>query len=168
MKKVIFVLLMSVCTCLFAETVIIETKLPNPITEVVISEFSQNNVYEIKTFKQINGKDTIKINYDAQSAGDYEYSIEFTYNGKRYFTKFGYQPSVKPNHIIIGLGKPMQTTKDTDTSYQLVFMLENNWAIFFVENIGINLNKGEHDEKMFNFVSIYLQQIYLRMGKLKI
>jgi len=51
---------MSVCTCLFAETVIIETKLPNPITEVVISEFSQNNTYEIKTFKQINGKDTIK------------------------------------------------------------------------------------------------------------
>ena len=97
MKKVIFVLLMSVCTCLFAETVIIETKLPNPITEVVISESSQNNVYEIKTFKQINGKDTIKIKYDAQSAGDYEYSIEFTYNGKRYFTKFGYQPSVKPN-----------------------------------------------------------------------
>ena len=126
MKKVIFVLLMSVCTCLFAETVIIETKLPNPITEVVISESSQNNVYEIKTFKQINGKDTIKINYDAQSVGDYEYSIEFTYNGKRYFTKFGYQPSVKPNRIIIGLGKPMQTTKDTDTSYQLVFMEEWN------------------------------------------
>ena len=124
MKKVIFVLLMSVCTCLFAETVIVETKLPNPITEVVISESSQNNTYEIKTLKQIKGKDTIKIKYDAQSVGDYEYSIEFTYNGKRYFTKFGYQPSVKPNHIIIGLGKPMQTTKDTDTSYQLVFMEE--------------------------------------------
>ena len=126
MKKVIFVLLMSVCTCLFAETVIIETKLPNPITEVVISESPQNNTYEIKTLKQIKGKDTIKINYDAQSVGDYEYSIEFTYNGKRYFTKFGYQPNVKPNHIIIGLGKPMQTTKDTDTSYQLVFMVEWN------------------------------------------
>ena len=124
MKKVIFVLLMSAYTCLFAETVIIETKLPNPITEVVISESSQNNTYEIKTLKQIKGKDTIKIKYDAQSVGDYEYSIEFTYNGKRYFTKFGYQPSVKPNHIIIGLGKPMQTTKDTDTSYQLVFMEE--------------------------------------------
>ena len=53
MKKTIFVLLMSVCTCLFAETVIIETKLPNPITEVVISELSQNNTYEIKTLKQI-------------------------------------------------------------------------------------------------------------------
>ena len=126
MKKAIFVLLMSVSTCLFAETVIIETKLPNPITEVVISESSQNNVYEIKTHKQINGKDIIKIKYDAQSVGDYEYSIEFTYNGKRYFTKFGYQPSVKPNHIIIGLGKPMQTTKDTDTSYQLMFIVEWN------------------------------------------
>ena len=115
---------MSVCTCLFAETVIIETKLPNPITEVVINESSQNNTYEIKTLKQIKVKDTIKINYDAQSVGDYEYSIEFTYNGKRYFTKFGYQPNVNPNRIIIGLGKPMQTTKDTDTSYQLVFMVE--------------------------------------------
>mgnify|MGYP002508697360 CR=1 FL=1 len=77
-------------------------------------------VYKRDTFEN-NGLFISDCSYHSNKV-----SITFsdTYNGKRYFTKFGYQPSVKSNHIIIGLGKPMQTTKDTDTSYQLVFMEE--------------------------------------------